>query len=126
MSLWLAVLLALVGTSLMNVGIVLMKKGAVETSAALGRPTGALAAYVRSDRAWAGWGLNIGGAGLFLVALGSRSAPISFLQPLATFGLVVNALMAVFYLGEGYGLAEWLGVSLLFVGVVFVGELHAF
>ena len=37
MSLWLAVLLALVGTSLMNVGIVLMKKGAVETSAALGR-----------------------------------------------------------------------------------------
>src|SRR4051794_23925483 len=118
MSLWLAVFLALVGTSVMNVGVVLMKKGATQSTAAQGQEISVLSAYLRSPRAWAGMALNVLGAGFFLVALGSRSAPISLLQPLATFGLVVNALMAFFYLGERLGLLEWLGVFLLVAGVI--------
>jgi len=66
-------------------------------------------------------GLNIAGAAFYLTALSARAAPISLLQPLATFGLVVNAVLAVFYLGERCNSSEWLGVFLLFIGIICLG-----
>ena len=47
--------------------------------------------YFASSKGWLGLAFNFGSAGLYLAALGAHAAPISLLQPLAKFGLVVNA-----------------------------------
>src|SRR5437868_11597877 len=121
MSLGLAVLLTLTGSSLMNIGVVLMKKGTMDLPAGQRQETGMLRAYFVSYKGWLGLGLNVAGAAFYLTALSARAAPISLLQPLATFGLVVNAVLAVFYLGERCNSSEWLGVFLLFIGIICLG-----
>jgi uncharacterized membrane protein len=121
MSLWLAVALTLVGSSLMNVGIVLMKIGAMQVPSERRERIGVFKSYFVTLKGWLGLALNFTGAGLFMAAISAKAAPISLLQPLATFGLVVNALLAVFCLGERFNAGEWLGVALLFLGVVMLG-----
>lgn len=121
MSLWLAVALTLLGSGLMNLGIVLMKVGALEVPSERRARVGVVGAYAGSPKSWLGLAINFAGAGLFLAAISARAAPVSLLQPLATFGLVVNALLAVVWLRERFNRGEWLGVALLFLGVVLVG-----
>jgi drug/metabolite transporter (DMT)-like permease len=121
MSLWLAVALTLVGSSLMNLGIVLMKIGAMQVPGERREQIGILRSYFATHKGWLGLTLNFTGAGLFMAAISAKTAPISLLQPLATFGLVVNALLAVCCLGERFNMGEWLGVALLFLGVVMLG-----
>src|SRR4051812_39907010 len=107
MSLWLAIVLTLIAYTLMSVGIVLLKKGAAEVPAERLQKVGWLVAYFLSPLGWSGLALNLGGYGLFLLATTSRAAPISVLQPLAAFGMVAVALLAVVYLGERFGGLEW-------------------
>ncbi len=121
MSIWLAIALTLVAYSLMNVGIVLLKKGATDVSRQRRQQVGWLAAYFLTPIGWWGFGINFGGYLLFLLATTSRQAPISVLQPLAAFGVVVVALLAVVYLHERFGVLEWVGVFLLLAGVVALG-----
>ena len=121
MSLWLAIALTLLGSALMNFGIVLMKVGALEVPSERRAQIGVVGAYAGSVKSWLGMVINFAGAGLFVAAISARAAPISLLQPLAAFGLVVNAILAVVWLRERFNRGEWLGVALLFLGVVLVG-----
>jgi drug/metabolite transporter (DMT)-like permease len=111
MGIWFAIGLTLLSSTLMNVGIVLLKQ-----------------AVAKSDRLYfvspiwnVGMTLVLVGYGLFAWACATRSAPISMLQPLFAFGLVVVALLAVFYLHERFLPTEWFGVFLLLMGVVWLG-----
>jgi drug/metabolite transporter (DMT)-like permease len=114
MFVWLAILLTLVASTCMNLGLVLQKKAVTEPRWRLGR-------FYHSPLWCTGMTLLVGGYGLFILANSFRAAPISLLQPIFAFGLLVVAVMAVVYLKERFGPLEWLGVALLIGGVVLLG-----
>jgi drug/metabolite transporter (DMT)-like permease len=116
-SVWWAIVLTLVASLSMNLGLVLLKKpDGNPASPSTGEPGRV------PRRIWSiGLGMLLGGYGLFLLATSFRSAPISLLQPIFASGLLVVAIMAVIYLKERFGALEWLGVALLFSGVIFLG-----
>jgi len=114
MSIWIAIVLTLIASTGMNLGLVLQKKAAMERGWQLGR-------FYRSPTWCTGMGLMVVGYGLFILANSFRVAPISLLQPIFAFGLLVVALLAVVYLHERFGALEWLGVILLIAGVVLLG-----
>jgi drug/metabolite transporter (DMT)-like permease len=119
---YVAIALTLTASTIMNLGLVLQKKGVTEIAA---RPQagqrGRIRKYLRSGTWRWGMALLVVGYGLFMAASFARAAPISLLQPIFAFGVVVVALMAVLYLKERFGAVEWLGVVLLVAGVVLLG-----
>lgn len=114
MGIWIAILLTLIASICMNLGLVLQKKAASE-------PGWRLTRFYRSPTWCIGMGLLAGGYGLFILATSFRVAPISLLQPIFAFGLLVVAFLAVVYLKERFGLLEWLGVAFLLSGVLLLG-----
>ncbi len=118
MSLWAAIALTVIASTCMNLGLVLQKKAVAlpptQSGTTAGRPA-------LSPLWCAGMVLLAGGYGLFVLATSTRAAPISLLQPIFACGLLVVAWMAVVYLGERFGTAEWLAVALLLIGVVALG-----
>lgn len=114
MFVWIAIVLTLIASTCMNVGLVLQKKAASQ-------PGWQLKRFYRSPIWCIGMAVMVGGYGLFILASSFRAAPISLLQPIFAFGLVVVAFLAVVYLKERFGLLEWLGVVLLIGGVVLLG-----
>lgn len=114
MFVWIAILLTLIASTCMNLGLVLQKK-------AVSEPGWQLERCYRSPTWCLGMALLVGGYGLFILANSFRAAPISLLQPIFAFGLLVVAFMAVVYLKERFGALEWLGVVLLVTGVVLLG-----
>jgi drug/metabolite transporter (DMT)-like permease len=118
MSVWLAISLTLIASTAMNMGLVFLKKGLVQAPADDATVSAFLGRLVRS-RIWClGMAMLVGGYGLYVLANSARSAPISLLQPIFAFGLLVVALMAVVYLRERLGPFEWVGVCLQLGGVV--------
>lgn len=120
--LWVAILLTLLGSTCMNMGLVLQKKGVSQLVLEPGPGRrGRLRRYFTSP-IWC-WGmfLLVLGYGLFMRACTAKAAPISVLQPIFAFGVVIVAVMAVIYLKERFGALEWFGVALLVVGVVLLG-----
>jgi drug/metabolite transporter (DMT)-like permease len=63
--------------------------------------------------------LGVGGWLLYFLALGM--APLSIIQPVLGFGMVVLALCAVFYLKESLKLLEWVAVIIVTLGVIMIG-----
>jgi drug/metabolite transporter (DMT)-like permease len=119
---YLAIALTLIASTCMNLGLVLQKKGVVElTRAPQPQRRGRVRKYLSSPTWRWGMALLVVGYSLFMTATFSRAAPISLLQPIFAFGIVVVALMAVVYLKERFGVLEWLGVILLVGGVVLLG-----
>jgi drug/metabolite transporter (DMT)-like permease len=114
MAIWIAILLTVFASTCMNVGLVLQKKAVTQQGWRLER-------FYRSPIWCTGMGLLAGGYGLFILANSFRAAPISLLQPIFAFGLLVVALLAVVYLHERFGPLEWVGVFLLLTGVVLLG-----
>lgn len=114
MSVWIAILLTLLASTCMNLGLVLQKRAASE-------PGWQLERFYCSPIWCIGMTLLVGGYGLFILANSFRAAPISLLQPIFAFGLLVVAVLAVVYLKERFGLLEWWGVALLLTGVVLLG-----
>jgi uncharacterized membrane protein len=121
MILWIAIGLALVAYSVMNIGAVLLKKAAMLVSPEQRRRAGGLAAYFTTVWGWCGFACIVAGFLLFVLATTFRAAPISVLRPLSAFGIVVVALFAVTYLRERLRVVEWLAVGLLLAGVVLLG-----
>jgi drug/metabolite transporter (DMT)-like permease len=122
MSIGVAIFLTLLASTATNVGLVLIKKGVCQAVAA-GVQSGGLKRMVLHSRlARRGLFLQIGGYGIFFLAASSRSAPISVLQPLGAFGIVVVAFLAVMVLHERLLAGEWLGIGLLLVGVILLGS----
>jgi drug/metabolite transporter (DMT)-like permease len=113
-SISIAIVLTLIASTCMNVALVLQKKAATE-------PGWRLERCYRSPLWCTGLAMLAGGYGLFILANSFRAAPISLLQPISAFGLLVVALLAVVYLQERFGPLEWVGVLLLVTGVVLLG-----
>lgn len=116
MPVWVGIVLAMVAAAATNVGLVLQKKGLEEVAAA------GDAMRLRQCRTWR-WGISlmIGGYGIFIIATAIKAAPISLLQPLFGSGLLVVALLAVFWLGERFHAVEWIGVGVMAASVGLLG-----
>ncbi len=118
MTVWQAILLAVLATSLMNFGMALQKRGASKLPK-IGSEKGVVKAFFTS-RVWlAGTGALLGGWGLFFVS--TKFAPISIIQPTLGVGLAVLAVFSVFYLKEKIKALEWIAVFGMIVGMVLLG-----
>ena len=121
MSIWAAIALSVVATSCYQFGTVLQKIGA-DRMPRLGltmRQRGVYRAFLRSPIWMAGVAIMTTGWVFFLKAL--ANAPVSIVQPVLGFGLVLLALFSVVWLRERLRPVEWGGVALMVVGVVLLG-----
>ena len=122
MSVWGAIALAVTGSASMNLGLVLQKRGIVSLTTAPTLQGGSTRYRTRHAPIWyLGMVLMVGGYGLYALAVSSRVAPISLLQPLSASGLLVVAFLAVVYLNERFHATEWLGVGVLLAAVILLG-----
>src|SRR4051812_18158806 len=118
----LAIVLTLVATTVARIGIVLLKQAVADLRTQ--HDEGMLRLVMglaRSGRGLSGAALEIVGYGLFLWALSAPSAPISILQPLRAFGIVVMAFLSVVVLEERLRSREWLGIVLQLMGTILLG-----
>jgi uncharacterized membrane protein len=76
-------------------------------------------AFLRSPLWLGGFAIMTAGWGFFLKAV--ANAPVSIVQPVLGFGLVVLALFSVMFLRERLRAAEWSGVALMVAGIVLLG-----
>ena len=120
MPVWFAILIALGATSMMNFGLALQKKGAVELPRIGGEGGGKVLKAFLSSRIWLlGTALMTFGWGFYLVS--AKFAPISIIQPTLGFGLAVLAVFSVFYLHEKIGTLEWAGFLGMLLGILLLG-----
>ncbi len=120
MPVWVAILIAVVATSLMNFGLALQKKGAAALPK-IGKEKGGkvFMAFMRS-RIWVyGIFLLIAGWALYLVS--TKFAPISIIQPTLGVGLAVLAGFSIFYLREKIGALEWAAFASMLTGMILLG-----
>ncbi len=122
MSVEVAIFLTLLAAALARVGIVLLKSAVAAFPEAQARGFGRpVAALLRSRLGLLGLILQIVGFVLFLTAVSAPAAPISVLQPIRAFGILVMAFLSLVFLKERLRALEWLGVALQFFGIVLVG-----
>ncbi len=120
MSIWIAILLSIIGTTCMNSGLVLWKKAAVNLpEVKLGFSPKTIWAFMTSGLWMLGFGIVIAGWVLYLIAV--ANAPISIIQPAIGFGLVILALFSVFYLKEEVKPREWVAVAMMILGIALLG-----
>ena len=120
MPVWVAILIAVAATSLMNFGLALQKKGAGSLPKIGDEEGGKVFKAFMASRLWmAGWGLMMCGWGLYLVS--TKYAPISIIQPTLGVGLAVLALFSVFYLREKIGKLEWTAFVAMLTGMILLG-----
>jgi drug/metabolite transporter (DMT)-like permease len=120
MPVWVAILIAVVATSLMNFGMALQKKGAASLPKIGEEKGGRVFKAFMTSRLWgAGWGLMMCGWGLYLVS--TKFAPISIIQPTLGVGLAILALFSVFYLQEKIRALEWAAFAAMLAGMILLG-----
>ncbi len=120
MTIWIAILLSILGTTCMDSGLVLWKKAAVNLpKIQLGFNPQTLWAFLTSRLWMLGFGIVITGWSLYLIAV--ANAPISIIQPALGFGLVILALFSVFYLKEQVKPREWVAVAMMILGIALLG-----
>ena len=120
MPLWIPIMIAVFATSIMNFGVALQKKGAVELPRIGESEAGHTLRAFFTNRIWLlGTGLLVGGWGLYLVA--TNLADISIIQPTLGVGLAVLAAVSVFYLHERIRAIEWMAFVAMLLGMVFLG-----
>ncbi len=120
MPVWVAILVAVLATSLMNFGLALQKKGAAALPKIGVDKGGRVFKAFLSSRVWvAGTVLMTGGWALYLVS--TKFAPISIIQPTLGVGLAVLALFSVFYLHERIGGLEWTAFAAMLSGMILLG-----
>ena len=108
-------MLAIAGTTLINLGFALQKRGATLAVTAEGQPRGLF-----TVRTWrAGLFTTTGGWALYFIA--AKFAPISIIQPALGAGLAVLALFSVFYLHEKISAVEWAAFGSMLAGIVLLG-----
>ncbi|MEW6555001.1 MAG: DMT family transporter [Actinomycetota bacterium] len=115
-----AVVLALVGTVLVNYSMYMQKrelndlprlelKGALKT----------LRAFVSNVSWLEAQGLMF--LGTFIHSIALIFGPLSVIAPIHTSGVVLLAILAIFKLGERAELMDWIGIGATFLGLVFLG-----
>jgi hypothetical protein len=117
---WVAILIAVAATSLMNFGLALQKKGAASLPKIGVERGGRVFKAFLTTRIWLlGTALMTGGWGLYLVS--AKFAPISIIQPTLGVGLAILAVFSVFYLREKIGALEWTAFAAMLTGMLFLG-----
>src|SRR5215475_412657 len=121
MSIWTAIVLALLATCCYQVGTVMQKLGA-DRMPRIRLGAGqrhVVRAFLRSP-IWVG-GLAVSACGWALFLKAIANAPVSIVQPVLGFGLCLLALFSVVFLHERLRPVEWLGIGLMVSGVVLLG-----
>jgi uncharacterized membrane protein len=121
MSIWSAIVLAVIATCCYQLGTILQKTAADHMPPLRldGTQRAAMRAFLRSPLWLGGLGVTLAGWALFLKAI--ANAPVSIVQPVLGFGLCLLALLSVVFLHERLRPAEWLGIALMVGGVVLLG-----
>jgi cytochrome b subunit of formate dehydrogenase len=119
MSIGVAILIAIIATSLMNVGLAFQKKQASEMPKIDVDSKAAAKAFVKNRT----WRLGLAGmlVGFGIYAWVAGEAPISIIQPTLGMGLVVLACFSVFYLHEKLKPIEWAAVVGMMIGLILLG-----
>jgi len=118
MPVWVGIVIAGVGSVIMNFGLALQKQGAIKVPK-LGKEKGAIAGFFKSKVWLLGFGLLLLGFGLNIYS--AKIAPISLVQVSLGIGLAVLALFSVFYLKEKITRIEWVALVGMIIGIVLLG-----
>ena len=113
------ILIALIGTCSLNIGFLLQKSEASDLPSIKGQRIFETLSLVLKCRKWLfGTLLTSTGWILFLVAI--TLAPLSVIAPLNNAGVLVLVLFAILYLNEKLNVYEWIGLSAIILGVIFI------
>ncbi len=121
MVLVLAVLLAMVATTMINYSGY-MQKRELDKLPLIGsqKPLETVKAFI-ACRPWLeAQGLQLAGTLIKAIAVGL--APLSVVQPINTAGIAVLAVLAITRLGERPTLSDWLGIGTIVVGLIMLGR----
>jgi uncharacterized membrane protein len=106
-----------------NAGDLLLKRGMTEIGAVPMSATGlehAFAMTITSPTIWAGILFLIGFTVSYMTVL--SWADYSYVMPAGAFGYALLTFLAVIFLHENVSLRRWIGVALICVGVLLVGQ----
>ena len=106
-----------------NVGDLMLKRGMSQIGAVEISASGLAHAFrmtVASGTIWIGIVFLIGFMGSYMTVL--SWADYSYVMPAGAFGYAVLTLLAVVFLHESVSLRRWVGVLLICIGVLLVGQ----
>ncbi len=106
-----------------NAGDLLLKRGMTEIGAVAITPSGVSHAFwmtVSSATIWLGILFLIGFMVSYMTVL--SWADYSYVMPAGAFGYAILTLLAVIFLHESVSPKRWVGVALICVGVLLVGQ----
>ncbi len=121
MILALAVVLALVATTMINYSGY-MQKRELDKLPLIGsqKPLQTVKEFIRCRPWLEAQGLQFGGT--FIKAIAVGLAPLSVVQPINTAGIAVLAILAITRLGERPSISDWLGIGTIIVGLIMLGR----
>jgi len=117
----LAVILALVATTMINYSGY-MQKRELDKLPLIGsqKPLQTVKAFIQCRPWLEAQGLQLAGTLIKAVAVGL--APLSVVQPINTAGIAVLAVLAITKLGEKPSLSDWLGIGTIVAGLIMLGR----
>ena len=117
-------ILILIMIAVAPIGDVLLRKGMAQIGAIPGWTPGALFRFFfrafTSETIWAGIGLLLAFFIAYLLVL--SWADYSYVQPASSVGYGVSALLGYFMLREPVSPLRWLGIAIICLGVLVVGQ----
>ena len=121
MILALAVVLALVATTMINYSGY-MQKRELDKLPLIGsqKPLETIKAFIKCIPWLEAQGLQFAGTLVKAIAVGL--APLSVIQPINTAGIAVLAVLAITKLGERPSIADWLGIGTIIIGLLMLGR----
>jgi uncharacterized membrane protein len=121
MVLALAVIMALVATTMINYSGY-MQKRELDKLPLIGslKPLETVKAFIKCRPWLEAQGLQF--AGTFVKAIAVGLAPLSVVQPINTAGIAVLAVLAITKLGERPSISDWLGIGTIIVGLIMLGR----
>lgn len=108
-----------------NVGDLLLKRGMLQVGAVQISPSGiwrALISTIHNGTIWLAILFLIGFTICYMTAV--SWADYSYVMPAGAFGYAVQTTLAVLVLHEAVNTQRWVGVTLIVVGVLLVGQTH--
>ena len=108
-----------------NVGDLLLKRGMLKVGAVQMSPLGvwqALISTIHNGTIWLAILFLIGFTVCYMTAV--SWADYSYVMPAGAFGYAVQTALAVLVLHEAVNTQRWVGVTLIVVGVLLVGQTH--
>lgn len=117
----LAVILALIATTLINYSAYMQKRELDKLPRIGSQPALQTAkAFIRCRPWLEAQGLEF--SGTFLKAIAVGLAPLSVVQPINSAGIALLALLAITKLGERPEISDWLGIGAIMAGLIMLGR----